>query len=144
MSEPKILELEKKILELEKKIDNREKVLYTNESGTAANFTLSESKDNFDYIEVIYKNNDNFQHSAKMKVLSGTQKMLLFTLNSNGNDRIYQKFAGIQFEGTTVKFNADNLSTNAGASYVANREVPSPSAGNIILVLEVIGIKNIN
>lgn len=132
MSEPFIL-----------KVKNREKVLYSDSNGTTANFELSESKENFDYIEVIYKNNDGFQHSAKMKVFTGTQKMLLFTLNSNGNDRIYFKFAGIQFEGNKVKFNADNLCTNAGASYVANKEIPVPSAGNIILVLEVIGIKEL-
>ena len=134
---------EPKIIELENKIKNKEKVLYSNSSGAVANFELSESKENFDYIEVIYKNNDGFQHSAKMKVIEGSQKLLLFTINSNGNDRIYLKFAGLNFEGITVKFNADNLSTNAGVSYVANKEIPSPSAGNIILVLEVIGIKNI-
>ena len=133
MSEPLIL-----------KLKNREKVLYSNSNGTTANFELSDSKENFDYIEVIYKNNDGFQHSAKLKVIEGSQKLLLFTINSNGNDRIYLKFAGIQFEETSVKFNADNLSANAGASYVANSAIPKPSEGNIIYVLEVIGIKKLS
>lgn len=133
----KLKNIETKITKLEEKTE----ILYSNASGTASDFTLNKSKDEFEYIEVFYRNNDKNLHSAKLKVVNGTQNLSLFTINSNGENRTYIKYAVIVIDGRNVYFNADNYKQNGETTLVSGNTIPTPSSSNIIFILEVREIK---
>lgn len=69
-------------------IAEKETILYNNTSGTSLNVTLSDSASNYDYIEIFYKDDQNYANSTKIKG-SDTGFILQFNKAGIGQDRIY-------------------------------------------------------
>lgn len=78
-------------------------ILYDNESGSNANITLNDSVENYEYIEVFYRNNDNFYSSRKFYKPSGKKFILDSYYVSSTN--IQFKMNYITITGTTVTRN---------------------------------------
>lgn len=87
-----------------------ETVLYSNSSGTASNFLLSQSKDNFTYVEIHgfeTKSNTKFC-TGKIEVSSGNNDVIGLQVNRTDNSYIYLYGTSITINGTNVSFGAIN------------------------------------
>lgn len=79
------------------------KTLYENESGSNVNITLNDSVENYEYIEIIYKNNDNFYISRKFYKPNG--KKLILDSYYIATSNIVFKLNYITITGTTITRN---------------------------------------
>lgn len=76
-------------------------VLYKNESGSNGNIKLNDSVSNYQYIEVYYRNNDQFHNSKKFYNIDGKKVVLNSFYVSNSNVVLKQQsrqFNGRQFD----------------------------------------------
>ena len=95
--------------EVDLDVENVETVLYSNSSGTASNFSLSQSKNNFTYIEVHgfeTKSNTKFC-TGKIEVSNGNDVIGLKTTRIDSS-YIYLYATSITINGTSVSFGAIN------------------------------------
>ena len=95
--------------EVDLDVENAETVLYTNQSGTDSDFSLSQSKNNFTYIEIHgfeTKSNTKFC-TGKIEVSSGNDVIGLQTTRI-GSSYIYLYATSITVNGTSATFGAVN------------------------------------
>lgn len=110
-------------------------ILYENENGTTENVTLSQSAEEFDYIEIFYKNNDNFYNSTKIDSPNGKSvNLLVLFINQTG--LVFNIASAIvKIENTTIsKSFWGNSSTGSSTTNV--------STTDMIKITKVIGYKN--
>lgn len=74
--------------------------LFENSQGTNNSITLSDSKDNYTYLELFYNGNNGSASSVKMDA-QNENKVNLFTANYY-NDTLYIQSETIQVEGNTI------------------------------------------
>lgn len=109
------------------------KVLYT-ATAFSNSITLSETKENFDEIEVFYEYN-NVQLSSKFQVISGSQRTLLIYGWWDTTTSIAYQPQGITFSGTSVSYGH-----NAKANFTSGDSQMSYS-GNNITITKIVGYK---
>lgn len=96
--------------EVDLDVQNVEIVLYSNSSGTASNFSLSQSKNNFTYIEIHgfeTKSNTKFC-TGKIEVSNGNNDVIGLQVNRIDNSYIYLYGTSVTINGTNVTFGAIN------------------------------------
>ena len=79
------------------------KTLFENDSGSNANITLNDNVENYEYIEIFYRNNDNFYSSRKFYKPSG-QKLVLDSYYVSSSSIVF-KMNYITISGTSVTRN---------------------------------------
>ena len=77
------------------------KVLYTSTNGSNTAITLNETAANFDYIEIFFRNNDNFYSSVKVDTPDGKTAVLISS-DPNSSSVLYLKNTSVQISGTTI------------------------------------------
>lgn len=107
-----------------------------------ADFTLSETKENFNEIKVFYigKTNEGAKiyESEIFEVVEGSQTTELSTMWWSGNTTLLIETLGLTFEGTSVEISHKNaLEVGTGDSGA----VVTSKGGNYIRPYKVIGIK---
>lgn len=75
-------------------------VLYDDPTGSNTTVTLNSSSANFSYLEIYFKNNDNFYSSQKVADPNGKSVCLISTFTGGVNYVI--KFAGASISGTSI------------------------------------------
>lgn len=109
--------------------------LYDNSAGAYSGITLSDSVDNFRFIEIYYKTNDGFQ-GYKRCIGGAAFDTDLSGIQCNSDGALYYKTSVFTFSGTSVGLKAANRSAEATFISGAN---PSITAKNYILITKVIG-----
>lgn len=109
-------------------------VLYENEEGKTGTITLSESTENFSYLEIFYVDNSNNNNtSTKVTNPNGKTVALLIIQSSNG----------IYLRGKEVSISGDSITVN-NSSYCAistNNELKDYSSTDYIKIVKVIGYR---
>lgn len=108
-------------------------VLYTGTTFSNT-ITLSETKENFDEIEVFFENN-NVQQSTKFQVKSGSQKTLLMYGWWDTTSSVHYQPQGLTFDGTSVTYGH-----NARARFTSGDSQMSYT-GNNITITKIVGYK---
>lgn len=109
------------------------KILFDDSTGTTGTVTLSETSANFDYLEIIYKTNDNCISSVKVNEPDGKRVSLIGQYGSG--TQIWIKTAVIDISGTSITKNKYNEIALTNGSAV------SVSANNLIYITQVIGYR---
>lgn len=77
--------------------------LYNNTTGSNSAITLSESADNFTYLEIFYRNNDNYYNSTKIYQPNGKTAYLDADYPyTSGEGYSYAKKTSVQISGTSI------------------------------------------
>lgn len=107
------------------------KVLYNNASGTAGTVTLSDSVENYTYLEIFYRSSGD-NACGSVKVFSPNGKLVHLGTIHYIADYDYAKFALVNVSGSMITFNQNYQITlkNNGSSY---------SAENAIFITRVVG-----
>lgn len=77
-------------------------VLYENNSGSTGTITLSDTAENYYYLEIFYKNNDGYYGSIKVSNPNGKDVVLISTNPSNSNGNFYLKSTQLSISGTKI------------------------------------------
>ena len=106
-------------------------VLYNNDSGTAETVTLSDSAENYTYLEIFYRSSGN-NACGSVKVFSPNNKLVHLGTIHYVADYDYAKFALVSISGTSITFSQNYQITlkNNGSVY---------SAENAIFITRVVG-----
>lgn len=106
-------------------------VLYSSASGTAGTVTLSDSAENYTYLEIFYRSSGD-NACGSVKVFSPNGKLVHLGTIHYVADYDYAKFALVSVSGSTIKFsqNYQIVLKNNGATY---------SAENAIFITRVVG-----
>ena len=108
-------------------------ILYHNGTGTTGTVTLSETCENFDYLEILYENNDNLHSSVKVYQPQGKTFCLntifvnqvslamncataIKKIQDNSITNVYYGEATINTSGANVK-NSNNIKINTVIGY---------------------------
>ena len=106
--------------------------LYNNSTGTTTGFDLSESINNFSYLEIYYRTGDGTKYKGSTKILLDgsaiTASLIFIHFFSN---TYYLKVAEIGINNKAFSFSANFQAINGG----------TPSSGNQIYVTRVLGYK---
>lgn len=107
------------------------KVLYNSASGTAGTVTLSDSVENYTYLEIFYRSSGD-NACGSVKVFSPNGKLVHLGTIHYIADYDYAKFALVSVSGSTITFNQNYQITikNNGSVY---------SAENAIFITRVVG-----
>ena len=107
------------------------KVLYNNASGTAGTVTLSDSAENYTYLEIFYRSSGN-NACGSVKVFSPNGKLVHLGTIHYIADYDYAKFALVNVSGSMITFskNYQIILKNNGSEY---------SAENAIYITRVVG-----
>lgn len=107
------------------------KVLYNSASGTAGTVTLSDSVENYTYIEIFYRSSGD-NACGSVKVFNPNGKLVHLGTIHYIADYDYAKYALVSVSGSTIKFRQNYQITikNNGSSY---------SAENAIFITRVVG-----
>ena len=106
-------------------------VLYDNASGTAGTVTLSDSAENYTYLEIFYRSSGDNAYGS-VKVFSPNGKLVHLGTIHYVADYDYAKFALVSISGTSITFSQNYQITlkNNGSVY---------SAENAIFITRVVG-----
>ena len=106
-------------------------VLYNNDSGTAETVTLSDSAENYTYLEIFYRSSGN-NACGSVKVFSPNNKLVHLGTIHYVADYDYAKFALVSISGTSITFSQNYQITlkNNGSTY---------SSENAIFITRVVG-----
>ena len=106
-------------------------VLYNSASGTAGTVTLSDSAENYTYLEIFYRSSGD-NACGSVKVFSPNGKLVHLGTIHYIADYDYAKFALVSVSGSTIKFsqNYQIVLKNNGSTY---------SAENAIFITRVVG-----
>lgn len=120
--------------------------LYSNDSGSSGNITLSESAANYEYLEIFYKNVDNIYSSVRVKNPNTKNVGLLIPVSFTGGSGNSGLFALHSRTITISGTNINTLSTNNNGNYYAGFALwengsPSVEKNNYIYITKVIGYK---
>lgn len=111
-----------------KRLTTEPTVLYENSNGSNGNITLNDSVDNYKYIEVYYKNNDNRYNSKKFYDING-KYIVLDSYYSSNSDIVWKQQTRL-FNGTQF-----NLVANAECSAADITHIKTNSNTFVTLVL---------
>lgn len=112
--------------------------LYDNSTGAYSGITLSDSVDNYSYIEIYFKTNDGYQGYKKC-IGGATFDTDLYGMQCNSGGAMYYKASIFTFNGTSVELKAANRSVEAG---IIKNQYPTITAANYLLITRVVGIKS--
>lgn len=114
----------------------KEYTLYSNDSGTTENITLSDSVANYKYIEIMY-GCDGFYFSRKIFNPNGKAVGLLATYcDTSGSARMYTYCSNWNINGTNVTF------VTANNKYLTeNNTVDSYGQSSYVKIYKIIGYK---
>ena len=136
-------DLKTNITEISKTVLYKETIIY-NGGETNANFTLSETKENFDEIKVYYTGKTNelklIHETETFEVVEGSQITELSTMWWSANHTILIETLGLTFDGVNVKLshkNALEVGTDGTNSVITSK------GSNYIRPYKVIGINKI-
>lgn len=109
-------------------------VLYSNTSGTNGNITLSKDVANYDYIEIMFRDNDNRRYSTG-KIWNNKSNFgtTLIACAVAGTTTSYLKVKSISVSGTSITNSNYNEIGLANGSTVINNNY------NYVYILKVIG-----
>ena len=107
-------------------------VLYENEAGTNGDITLNDSVENYTFIEVFYRNNDNFYTSRKFYKPSG-KKIIL--------DSRYVSADFVNFKNQYRVFQGTNFTVEVNAEVSSKNMSGVPGVGQNTYVLLILGYK---
>ena len=91
-------------------------VLYENANGSNGNITLNDSVENYRYIEVYYRNNDNRYNSKKFYKING-KYVVLDSYYSASNDIVWKQQTRL-FDGKQFNVISNAEVSNATISYI--------------------------
>ncbi len=115
-----------------------EYVLYHNGDGDNGTITLSDSAENYAYIEIFYRTNDWDYDSTKVYSANGKRANLFAVRAQNATPRVYQKTRTVYINGTTI-------STYNSVTYAEfinnNNSAGALTATNNIWIVRVVGYK---
>lgn len=115
-------------------------ILYNNESGESSTVNLSNSVENYKYIEIFFKNKENSYSS--LKVYNANNKiacLISYTQNNTGN------YKGIYFRLKTVRINAKTITPIYGSQFWVSGDNScglNLEGDHLIKITMVIGYKN--
>lgn len=104
-------------------------VLYNNSQGSNTDITLNDAVENYEYIEIFYKNNDGFYSSRKFCQPSGKKLVL---------DSYYVSSADIVFKYNCITITGTTLTRNAFAE-VSRANISSVDSGAKTYITRIIG-----
>lgn len=105
-----------------------EKVLYNNTAGSNTAITLNDSVVNYQYIEIYYRNNDNFYTSRRFYNPNG-KKIILDMCQPNTNN------TGLMWT-TTMNVSGTSLTIDTARRWLGN----TTTNANFLYIIRVIGI----
>mgnify|MGYP007056154161 CR=1 FL=1 len=108
-------------------------VLYSNSSGSNETITLNDSISNYSYIDVIYRNNDQYYTSRRFFEPSEKKLMLDSYYISSGATNIVFKFNEIKISGKTV--------TRTQFGECSKNYMTSNQTGTNTYIIKIIGYK---
>ena len=114
----------------------KETVLYDNQSGSNGTITLSDSVENYTYLEIYYRPNDTSSYQGFTKVYSPNNKYcsLEYSLVTLSGDELYTKYRNIYIRNNTI--------TSQDQRYAEVRETRSTvTSNNYIYITRVVGYK---
>lgn len=111
-------------------------VLYNNVSGTNNTITLSDSATNYEYIEIIFRNNDNsYQSTGKLYNANG-HTIYLISIGVNSSGKSWLKATEVTLNGNKITF-----SNNYSEITLANGSSISIAHTNTNYITRVLGYK---
>ena len=112
--------------------------LYYNQTGSNSSITLSDSVENYEYIEIYYRHQDNvnYKNSVKIKKPNETYTNLLYCLTSGAGNTLYINSKNIYIEGDTI-----SVQNNIRYSLATISSSVSHSNTNTLFITEVLGYK---
>lgn len=123
------------IKSLNNKINNFQgKNLYENNSGTTGTITLSDNANNYSYLEIFYKTNDDLYGSIKVDKANGKDIIIVSTISHNGSNNCYLK-------STSLNINSSKITVDSYSEVAlkANGELTVDTDTNCIYITKVIG-----
>jgi len=94
----------KSLKELQEQVDKLTPVnLYYNYDGTTGNVTLNDDVNNYNYIEIFFRNNDNYYNSTRIYMDKPTdQRVYLGAHHAWGSGSVFTKMKIIQISGNKM------------------------------------------
>ena len=111
-------------------------VLYNDASGTNSTITLNDSATNYEYIEIIFRNNDNsYQSTGKLYNTNGPT-IYLISIGVNSSGKSWLKATEVTLNGNKITF-----SNNYSEITLANSSSVSVTHTNTNYITRVLGYK---
>lgn len=111
-------------------------VLYNNVSGTNNTITLSDSASNYEYIEIIFRNNDNSYQSTGRLYNANGHTIYLISIGVNSSGKSWLKATEVTLNGNKITF-----SNNYSEIILANGSSISIARTNTNYITRVLGYK---
>ena len=111
-------------------------VLFNNPSGTNSTITLSDSAINYEYIEIIFRNNDNSYQSTGRLYNANGHTIYLISIGTNSSGKSWLKTTEVTLNGNKITF-----SNNYSEITLANSSSISISHTNTNYITRVLGYK---
>ena len=109
--------------------------LYSNNSGTTGDVTLSDSVENYHYIKILYRNGDGYSGTMDVMYPQNTTTALTLSYFNTGTNKFMHWAGTIVISGTTISHAIDYYYENNNGS------INAPQTINYISILTVIGYK---
>lgn len=115
------------------------KVLYESTSGSDSTITLSDSVENYEYIEIFYRDNTDVFNSTKINEPNG-KKVTLSVIECTDSDNFSMnvKSKNISISGKTI---TNNVSSEINFKF-STKDIYAANHRNIIYITRVIGYSN--
>lgn len=111
-------------------------VLFNNASGTNSTITLSDSATNYEYIEIIFRNNDNSYQSTGKLYNANVHTIYLISVGVNSSGKSWLKATEVTLNGNKITF-----SNNYSEITLANSSSVSVTHTNTNYITRVLGYK---
>lgn len=111
-------------------------VLYNDVSGTNSTITLNDSATNYEYIEIIFRNNDNSYQSTGRLYNANGHTVYLISIGTNSSGKSWLKATEV-----TLSNNKINFSSNYSEITLANSSSVSITHTNSNYITRVLGYK---
>lgn len=111
-------------------------ILYNNNSGTTGTIQLNDSADNYDYIDIFYKNNNGYHSSVRIYQPNNKNVALSTIAPYSPQNQIWLQAAIKRISGTSI--------TNVDNAHYAEGEVYNKTgygANDVLAILKVVGYK---
>lgn len=115
------------------------KVLYESTSGSNSTITLNDSVENYEYIEIFYRDNTDVFNSTKINEPNG-KKVILSVIECTDSDNYSMnvKSKNISISGKTI---TNNVSSEINFKF-STKNIYAVDHSNIIYITKVIGYSN--
>lgn len=115
-------------------------VLYNNSSGSNSTITLSDDVNNYSYIEIFYKSNDDYVGSKKLIGANCNTDLVSYQPNRSSDSDIYMKFRVITINNNTISTKQDSNGYFI-KEVLLNANGYQQFANNYIYITRVLGYK---